>query len=459
MAETLSVVVSGARPQRNQPALYVGLFADAPATPPARLSLADVDQVEIRRSGARNVTLACIEGAQVMELQLPDARLSQHHARLTRKGTTWLFDDLGSKNGSWIRNTRIKRHQLADGDVIIAGHTALVYRSTGGDAEPLPAAPWGAVPGLRTMSPVLEAQFHDLATAARGTVAIEITGETGTGKELIARAVHALSERPGEFVAVNCGALASSMVEGELFGHRRGAFTGAAVERPGLIRSADHGTLFLDEIAELPLAAQASLLRVLQEKELTPLGADRPIRVDLRVVTATHQDLDDAVGAGRFRADLRARLLGFRVALPPLRERPEDLSLLVAELLGRTPAPHPAGSSIGFLIDAVAALYAYHWPMNIRELERALTAATAIARDRIELSNLPPALRAALGEHQVVDEAALSADDRELRTKLAESIARHAGNLAEVARELAKDRTQIRRWMKRLELSRDEPDE
>jgi len=161
------------------------------------------------------------------------------------------------------------------------------------------------------MSPTLDAQFSDLAVAARGTVAGEITGETGTGKELIARAVHALSERPGQFVAVNCGALASSLLEAELFGHRRGAYTGAAGERAGLVRSADGGTLFLDEIAELPAAAQASLLRVLQEKEVTPVGADRPVRVDLRVVTATHQDLDEAVAAGRFRADLRAACSGF----------------------------------------------------------------------------------------------------------------------------------------------------
>ena len=432
MAETLSVVVSGLRPHHDQPALYIGLFADAPVTPPARIGLAGIDRVEIRRSDVRSVALARVDGVPTVELGLPDARLSHHHARLSRRGTTWAFDDLGSKNGSWIRNRRIKSHPLGDGDVVIIGHTALVYRSTGGDATTLTAAPPGAAPGLRTMSPALDARFSDLAVAARGTVAIEITGETGTGKELIAHAIHALSGRPGEFVAVNCGALASSLLEGELFGHRRGAYTGAAAERPGLIRSADQGTLFLDEIAELPSAAQASLLRVLQEKELTPLGADRPVRVDLR-----------------------ARLLGFRVELPPLRERPEDLGLLVAELLERNPGLHPSGSSIALLVDAVAALYAYHWPMNVRELERALAAATSIARERIELSHLPPALRSALGDQQVVDEAALSPADRELRARLVDSIARHAGNLTEVARELAKDRTQIRRWMKRLGLRRE----
>jgi transcriptional regulator with PAS, ATPase and Fis domain len=459
MADTLSAIVSGMRSRRHHPALYVGLFADAPAAPPARIGLAGVDRVEIRRSDVRRVAATGSDGARVVELGLPDARLSQRHARLTRNGAGWMFDDLGSKNGSWIKNVRIKRHQLADGEVVLVGHTALVFRADGGEAEPLTAVPAAALPGLRTMSPVLDAQFADLAAAARNAVAIEIAGETGTGKELLARAVHALSGRPGPFVAVNCGALAASLLEGELFGHRRGAYTGAVAERAGLVRTADQGTLFLDEIAELPAAAQASLLRVLQEKELTPIGADRPIQVDLRVVTATHQDLDDAVAAGRFRADLRARLLGFRVEIPPLRERPEDLGLIVAELLDRQPG---AGPSIPFLADAVAALYAYHWPMNVRELERALAAATAVARDRIELSHLPVAVRSALGDQQVLDETALSADDRELRARLAEAIARHAGNLAEVARELGKDRTQIRRWMKRFGLRREtqrEPDD
>jgi DNA-binding NtrC family response regulator len=302
---------------------------------------------------------------------------------------------------------------------------------------------------------VLEAHCAELATAARRAIAVEIRGETGAGKELIARAVHALSGRPGAFVAVNCGAIASSLLEGELFGHRRGAFTGAAVERAGLIRSADHGTLFLDEIADLPLAAQVSLLRVLQEKELTPLGSDRAVPVDLRVVTATHQDLDEAVAAGRFRADLRARLLGFRVELPPLRDRPEDLSLLVPELLRRASAPDAAGATPALLTDTLAALYAYDWPLNIRELERALATAVAVARDRIELSHLPSALRTMLGDEQEVDEAALSPHDRELRGRLAEAIARHRGVLADVARELGKDRTQIRRWMKRFGLRRE----
>jgi len=333
--------------------------------------------------------------------------------------------------------------------VVIVGHTAIVFRATGGDTATV-GAPSGVAPGLETMSAALAARFSELAVAARGMVTIEITGETGTGKELVARAVHTLSGRPGELVAVNCGAIASSLFEAELFGHAKGAYTGATDERRGLVRTADRGTLFLDEIAELPPASQTALLRVLQDGEVTPVGADRPIKVDLRVITATHQDLDDAVAAGRFRADLRARLLGFQIELPALRDRLEDLALVIPSLLARI-----AGRRVGFSVDALGALYGYEWPLNIRELERALVAAVAVARDRVELQQLQSAVQDVFRAPAEVDAAALSDADRELRGRLVDAIARHGGNLAEVARELGKDRTQIRRWMKRFCIRRD----
>jgi transcriptional regulator of acetoin/glycerol metabolism len=190
---------------------------------------------------------------------------------------------------------------------------------------------------------------------------------------------------------------------------------------------------------------------VLQEGEVVPLGGDRPVKVELRLVTATHKRLDGEVEAGRFRADLRARMLGVQLALPPLRERREDLALLVIALLDKL-APE---RDIAFSADAVIALYAHAWPLNIRELERALAAALAVARDRIELQHLPAALR----EPPATGPGELAGDDAALRERLAASIQRHDGNLAAVARELGKDRTQIRRWMKRFGLSRDDGDE
>src|SRR5262249_7449796 len=200
-----------------------------------------------------------------------------------------------------------------------------------GDLE----APAMIAPGLATLSPALAEIYGHLDSAARGKVPIELTGETGTGKELAARAIHAVSGRAGAFAAINCGALTGSLLEGELFGHKKGAYTGADADRAGLVRSADRGTLFLDEVAELPASSQAALLRVLQEGEVVPLGGDRPVKVDLRLVTATHKQLDAEVESGRFRADLRARLLGVTLALPALRDRSEDLVVLIAALLER----------------------------------------------------------------------------------------------------------------------------
>lgn len=241
-------------------------------------------------------------------------------------------------------------------------------------------------------------------------------------------------------MAINCGAIAVTLIEAELFGHKQGAFTGAGDERMGLVRSADNGTLFLDEIAELPLAAQTTLLRVLQEGEVLAIGADKPVAVAVRGVTATHRSLDADVDAKRFRADLRARLLGVQTVLPPLRERPEDLGHLISTLLAIV-AP---GRELAFAADAIAALYSYAWPLNIRELDRSLAAAAAVARDRIELAHLPPNVRTPVAPET----------DDGLRDVLVASIARHDGNLAAVARELGRDRTQIRRWMKRFGLAR-----
>jgi DNA-binding NtrC family response regulator len=452
VSETLSAIVSTGRGGRTYPALYVGLAGDAPKQPAARYTLAGIDRVDLGRGELRRTSRATTGGAEVLAITLADARMSGQHARISRVGGAWVVEDLGSKNGTWIGQQRVSRHTLSDGDALVVGHTVLVYRTSGGEAadvEHLPAAPLG----FATMSPALALRFAELTTAAQTTVPIEITGESGTGKELVARAVHQLSKRPGRFVAVNCGALPANLIEAEMFGHRKGAFTGAGDERVGLIRSADGGTLFLDEIGELPVAAQAALLRVLQEHEVLPIGADRPVKVDLRVVTATHRDLDSDVDANKFRADLRARLMGVTVELPALRSRREDLGHLISALLDKL-APERA---IGFTADAVAALYMHTWPLNIRELERALAAALAVAKDRIELPHLPASVRAApAAATAAVPVVAVPDNEEGLREALVAAIARHDGNLAAVARELGKDRTQIRRWMKKFGLGRDE---
>jgi DNA-binding NtrC family response regulator len=443
VSDTLSAIVSAERRGKASPALHLGLSGDAPASPPARLGLAGLDRVDMGRGETRQISRALVGGARVATFTIADGRMSSRHARLSRVGGTWVLDDVGSKNGTWIGAERITRRPLVDGDAFVVGHTALVFRESGGEHGDVDVLATALASGFATMSPALATRFAEVARAALTMVPIEITGESGTGKELCARAIHALSGRSGRFVAVNCGALPANLIEAELFGHKKGAFTGAGEERGGLVRAADGGTLFLDEIGELPLLAQASLLRVLQEREVLPLGADRPVKVDLRVVTATHHNLDDDVAAQRFRADLRARLLGVVVEMPPLRERREDLGHLISTLLlGLAP-----DRTVTFAADAVAALYAYAWPLNIRELERSLAAAIAVARDRIELPHLPPALRSP-SSRAPVDEGAT------LQAQLVSALDRHGGNVAAVARELKKDRTQIRRWMKRFGLSR-----
>jgi transcriptional regulator with GAF, ATPase, and Fis domain len=207
-----------------------------------------------------------------------------------------------------------------------------------------------------------------------------LTGETGTGKELIARAIHALSPRKDRaLIKVNCGAIPQGVVESELFGHEKGAFTGALQRRIGRFELADKGTLFMDEVGELPLDTQVKMLRVLQEQEFERLGGSRPITVDVRLVAATNRDLEAEVGASRFRADLYYRLHVFPIRVPPLRERPEDIPSLVRHFLAHFQRKL-AKPLRGVTSDGMQRLAAYPWPGNIRELQNVLERACVLAR-------------------------------------------------------------------------------
>jgi transcriptional regulator with PAS, ATPase and Fis domain len=242
-------------------------------------------------------------------------------------------------------------------------------------------------------------------------------------------------------VAINCGAIPEALVESELFGFKRGAFSGATQDRTGLIRSAERGTLFLDEIGDLPLTSQAKFLRVLQERQVTPVGSTRPIQVDVRICAATHRALDRLLGQS-FREDLFARLGGLKLELLPLRERREDLGLLLASLISRI-APGSV-EKVSLRRKAARALFFYRWPLNIRELEKCLETALVLARgEPIDLAHLPQSLRApplrGRGEPQ---------DPIAKRETLRALLGEHRGNLSAIARELGKDRVQIRRWLR-----------
>lgn len=377
--------------------------------------------------------------------------MSAAHLRLTRALGRWVVEDAKSRNGTFLNGSPVSHAVLKDGDILEAGHTFFVYRSA---VPAIPGEPAdrdaselnGVAPGLATLSPPLAEQFETLRHVARSQVSVLLQGETGTGKEVIARTIHALSGRPGPFVAINCGAIPEALVESELFGYRKGAFSGAAHDRIGLARSADQGTLFLDEIGDLPLASQAKFLRVLQERQVVPLGGSRPVQLDVRFCAATHRELEALRAVKQFREDLLARISGITVRLPPLRERREDLGLLIASLLERLAADKAGG--VSFKRKAALAMLRYAWPLNVRELEKSLESAVVLARgDPIDLQHLPQAVRAVMaansdpGAHQQLR-----------REKLLALLEEHRGNVSAIARSLAKDRVQIRRWLKQFGL-------
>jgi DNA-binding NtrC family response regulator len=421
------------------PQLFVLIECDRPSAGSSRHVLAGLREVRLGRTGEREVRRA--EGT--LTLGIPDARMSAPHARLVQQDGRWYAEDAGSKNGLIVDQERRSRIVLADGAVLELGHTLLLFREAPDvDGEPVDRDAGRPGPRLRTFLAPLARAFDDLAAVVRTPAPVLIQGETGTGKEIVARAAHELSQRSGPFVAVNCGALPETLIESELFGHRRGAFSGADQDRPGLVRSADRGTLFLDEIADLALPSQAALLRVLQEREVTPVGSAQPVAVDVRIVAATHHDLAQRVAQDRFRRDLYARLASYTVALPPLRQRREDLGLLLQALL----VDHP---DVRLSCAAVNALLEYDWPLNVRELASALTVATALARGGpIKLAHLPAPVRG--GEPESTDR--LAPEDAQLRDQLVALLTAHAGNVSAVARATGKARAQIHRWLRRFGL-------
>ncbi|HSS02875.1 MAG TPA: sigma 54-interacting transcriptional regulator [Kofleriaceae bacterium] len=431
------------------PVLIVVMLCDDPLAGSSRHSLADLDEVALGRATAKRATRV----ARRLELGIPDARMSGVHARLVRDLTRWIVEDAGSKNGVAVNGIRRQRAVLDDGDIVELGHTLCLFRASGGRAACYPldcersdlAMP---APGLATFAPSIAAAFDDLALVARTDAAIVLLGETGTGKELVARAVHGLAGRTGAFVALNCGALPETLAESELFGYRKGAFSGANQDRLGLVRSADRGTLFLDEIGDLAPASQATLLRVLQEREVCPVGSSEPIAVDLHVVAATHHDLDALVAQGRFRRDLHARVAAFTLRLPPLRARPEDLGLLIADLLARS--GHPA--ALRFTCEAGYALLRHGWPSNVRELAACLVVAGALARGgAVRVEHLPEAVRGAPPAATAEPSAEATGDDPK-RAELVALLTEHGGNVSAVARAAHRSRVQVHRWLRRFGL-------
>jgi transcriptional regulator of acetoin/glycerol metabolism len=284
--------------------------------------------------------------------------VSRRHAVLRRnpEGPGVIIADLGSRNGVRVNGRAVSEAPIGLGDVVRLGGWVGVLTANPGALIQIAPGLWGGA--------ALQAAVAPLRQAAASDLPIVLEGETGTGKEVVTRALAGWSGRPGPLVAVNCAALPESLAEGELFGYRRGAFTGADRASAGFFRSAEGGTLLLDEVSDLPLALQAKLLRVLEEREVQPLGETRPVPIDVRIVVAGQQSLREAVRAGRFRADLLARLDGLTVRLPALRDRREDVLPLFSHLLAAGGQGHaPAIES-----DLAERLCLHDWPFNVREL-------------------------------------------------------------------------------------------
>jgi transcriptional regulator with AAA-type ATPase domain len=431
---------------RSHAWLFHVFSCETPMAPTAAAcNLDDVDLATLGRGASAEATLDGND--RRLELSFPDPWMSTRHARIERcVGGFWLADE-GSKNGVLLNGERSDGALLVDGDWIEVGHTLLRYRH---GALPPPGQPRGALPdavmALTTALPTLAEQSRNLAEIAHSAVSVVLRGETGTGKEVVARAVHQLSGRRGDLIAVNCGALPATLLESELFGYRKGSFSNAIEDRPGLVRAADMGTLFLDEIGDLPWSSQAALLRVLQEREVTPVGGTRPIKIDVRILCATHRDLEAQVALGQFRADLYARLSGHNFSIPPLRERREDLGLLTAALLRRVSPDR----DVRFEPEAVRALHRYRWPLNVRELEKCLASAVVLARGgAIGPEHLPAAIFASSTEPDVEPPKLRRAERRE---RLAVALRNYRGNVSAVARSLGKARSQVQRWIRELGL-------
>jgi DNA-binding NtrC family response regulator len=316
--------------------------------------------------------------------------------------------------------------------------------------------------GLVTASPAMRAVGEALGKIAEIDATVLIRGESGTGKEVIARAIHRRSVRAaGPFVAVNCGAIPSTLVESEFFGHERGAYTDAKESHAGKFEQASKGTLFLDEIGELPVAAQAKLLRVLQEREVTRLGGKRPIPVDVRILAATNVDLEAGIRRGTFRQDLYWRLNVLTVDLPPLRDRVEDLPALAEALLRRiTASLHRRVDRI--CPDALSVLARHTWPGNVRELENVLTRAVAFGRDpEIQPHDLPEHLRTAAERPPagpLADVVGQTTSQLE-RKLIVRSLAEHGGNRTATAASLGINRKTLFRKIREYAIEADDIDQ
>ncbi|HEY0992697.1 MAG TPA: sigma 54-interacting transcriptional regulator [Kofleriaceae bacterium] len=390
------------------------------------------------------MSIGRVEGVGI-DLAIGDAKLSRDHAMITRAGIIVEIRDQGSRNGTFVNGTRISAGMLQPGDVVRVGDTLLEL----GDA---PARVACGEPTLLGTAPGFLAAVELADRVASSDFSVVLLGETGTGKDVLAQYIHKRSGRSGPMIAVNCAALADDLIESTLFGHKKGAFTGATSDSPGLFLEAQGGTLFLDEIGELGTAHQAKLLRALDAREIIPVGGARCVHTDARVIAATNIELATRVADGGFRADLYARLAGAVISMPPLRARRGDILGLAERFLAQSP-PAVERRLSG---PAAERLLVHPWPRNIRELLSAMRRLALQLGDRAEVkrADVDAVLEAPLvatsgASRQLVTGGVPGMPTREeFTTQLA---ALH-GNISRLAACYGKDAKQIYRWLKRYQL-------
>jgi DNA-binding NtrC family response regulator len=349
---------SAAEATRASGATQVRAAAAGELPPPARLRVRATGRERTHPLPPAGLTVGKDPAADVV---VDDPFVSARHLRIEARAGRWFLVDLGSTNGTFVGGARVERAELPFGAPVALGDVELVL-------EPPAAAPERALAfeGMVSRDAAMRQVFEMVERVAPADVAVTILGETGTGKELVARAVHARSpRREAPFIPVNCSAIAESLIESELFGHEKGAFSGADRLRKGAFEEANGGTIFLDEIGELPLDLQPKLLRTLELGEVKRVGASRPLTVNVRIVAATHRDLRAQVRAGKFREDLFYRLCVVPVTIPPLRQRRGDVRALAEAFLA---ASAPRGLGLRWAEDALARLEGYDWPGNVRQL-------------------------------------------------------------------------------------------
>ncbi|MFO0726129.1 MAG: sigma 54-interacting transcriptional regulator [Myxococcota bacterium] len=398
------------------------------------------------------------------DLVIPEQGVSRIHCEITADEHGFRLRDLGSTNGTFVDGLRANDIYLRSQAHVAIGLAELVFEPAAKDEE-IPLSDRQEFGGLVGTSVAMRALFSTLETVAGTEATVLIQGESGTGKELIAEAIHGASPRAqGPFVVFDCGAVSANLLESELFGHERGAFTGAAQAHEGCLEAADGGTLFLDEIGELPLELQPKLLRAVERKEVRRLGATSTKKVDVRIVAATNRDLAAEVNRGAFREDLYYRLAVVRLTSPPLRERTEDIPLLVEHFLrGLLRTEAEAQQALhGIRTEVWARLAEQPWRGNVRELknlvERRLALGDAVDRE-LATPVLPPPVEASSGlelRFSIDPRRGLIEQRNELlarfeRTYLTDLIARHSNNISRAAAAAGIDRMYFKRLLKKYE--------